>query len=154
MFSITQSNKTSHYGGRLVCEGREIFYTYRGLLFVWSIPAGSDASHTGCVFLTVSFLFIETLNCPRPLLSSCLFRIFYDRPSNGKKFFPSYRGRFNTDSSDSRDNIMKKKKQFNIIRVLQYNSYLSNINSIRRIRLTAEKILDNCAPSYNAIKNY
>jgi hypothetical protein len=38
--------------------------------------------------------------------------------------------------------------------MLQYNSYLSNINSIGEIRLAAENVRENRFPSHNVIKNY
>lgn len=38
--------------------------------------------------------------------------------------------------------------------MLQYNSYLSNINSIEGIRLAAENVQGNRAPAHNVIKNY
>jgi len=89
---------------------------------------------------------------PPPTFSSCLFRFFMAVILMEKKFLLSYRGRFNTDSSDSRDHV--KKKKFNFVKMLQYNSYLSNINSIEGIRLAAENVRENSAPSHNVIKNY
>lgn len=89
---------------------------------------------------------------PPPYILLLSVSVFYGRHFNGKKFLLSYRGRFNTDSSDSRDHVMKKK--FNFVKMLQYNSYLSNINSIEGIRLAAENVRGNRAPSHKVIKNY
>lgn len=63
-----------------------------------------------CVFNCLLLFYLEVLNCPHPCIFLLSVSGFYDSHFNGKKFLISYRGRFNADSSDTRDNVMKKKK--------------------------------------------